>query len=590
MNPISSNTSSADPEIQRQYAERQAAQQPQPVQGPRMVQGNPQQQEEDRDITHAADSDALPSQFRPEAGSDMRVVARSEAAAVTPLPAKPAVPVTFEALKFAAQQADPGEFMRMVEDGADIDAKDSLGKTLLMHAAGGGGVAVVAILLSLGAELRATDKEGYTALMAAGYGGYTEVMGLLFEAGRHIHGENAVFTEKPTEKTGLMYAAGGGGKAIVQKLLSLNVDVNVVDKHGMTALMYAAKHGELDILALLLKHGAHVNLRGMQVKNATVTAIEQENMPVLELLLDYGGEPYDLQGSPPLLVGDMLMHRALLKREVVAPPLTLESLNGISTAVPPELSANRAVHEELAQIFEGLQICSPITIEFNKQLFDSGKQMQALTGTGNPLSQAQKSIAIGGLLASLEGWVKSWTPGLTIYRGKGLSAQAEAKLTALVKLQVEKLVALGEQMEMTLATSLETLMPQCAQYTQVKNGELVVDDVGLMTHLTGQLGLYGPLADQVAAAWFTAVNQRQAVILSSSLFQSAFDEQASESEAGEALLTAFGQALKQIDSVAGGSLLRTSALQGEQAGLYADLMHRQLHMLMQYADQASAAS
>jgi hypothetical protein len=258
--------------------------------------------------------------------------------------------------------------------------------------------------------------------------------------------------------------------------------------------------------------------------------------------------------------------------------------------VLPELSANRAVHEELAQIFEGLQICSPITIEFNKQLFDSGKQMQALTGTGNSLSQAQKSIAIGGLLASLEGWVKSWTPGLTIYRGKGLSAQAEAKLTALVKLQVDKLVALGEQMEMTLATSLETLMPQCAQYTQVKNGELVVDDVGLMTHLTGQLGLYGPLADQVAAAWFTAVNQRQAVILSSSLFRAVFDEQASESEAGQALLTAFGQALKQIDSVAGGSLLRTSDLEGEQAGLYADLMYRQLHMLMHYADQARAAS
>jgi hypothetical protein len=45
MNPTSSNTSSADPDILRQYAEPQAAQQPLPEQGPRMVQRNRQQQD-----------------------------------------------------------------------------------------------------------------------------------------------------------------------------------------------------------------------------------------------------------------------------------------------------------------------------------------------------------------------------------------------------------------------------------------------------------------------------------------------------------------------------------------------------------------
>ncbi len=450
MNLISSNTSSADPEIQRQYAARQAVQQTQPVQGPRMVQGNTKRLEEDRGITHAAEGDAFPSQPWPEAGSDMRVAARSEAVVVTPLPANLAMPVTREglnnairsndletirrlletgsidlyffdaiyelpltvvarygnsdavrlllqagadfkivdwldrmALKSAAQQADPGVFMCMCEYGADIHAKDRLGKTLLMHAAGSGSVAIVAILLSLGADIRAKDKKGETALRAAAIGGHREVRDLLFEAETPIFWGTVIFSAKSREKTGLMYAAGGGSKAIVQKLLSMKVDVNFVDKSDMTALMFAAKNGKLDILALLLQHGALVNLRGTQVKNATVTAIEQGNIPVLERLLNYCGEPYDLQGTPSLLVSDMLMHRALLKREVLAAPLTQESLDSFSAFVLPELSANKAVHEELAQIFETLQICSPITEEFNKQMFDSGKQMQALAGIRN---------------------------------------------------------------------------------------------------------------------------------------------------------------------------------------------------------------
>jgi hypothetical protein len=166
--------------------------------------------------------------------------------------------------------------------------------------------------------------------------------------------------------------------------------------------------------------------------------------------------------------------------------------------------------------------------------------MQALADTGKPLSQAQKSMLIAGLLISLDGWVASWPKeDWTPYKWKYLSAQGEAKLTALVKLQAEKLAVLGEQVEEKLAAGLETLLLQCAQHTQVKNGELVVDEVGLMAHLTGQLGLYGPLADQVAAAWFTTVNQQQPIIMASSLFQSGFDEQASESAAGQALLAAF---------------------------------------------------
>jgi hypothetical protein len=68
MSPYSSNTSSSDPDIQKQYAQQQAEQQraaPNPPVGsphekaPRMVQGNRQQQEAVRDASWVKQSESL---------------------------------------------------------------------------------------------------------------------------------------------------------------------------------------------------------------------------------------------------------------------------------------------------------------------------------------------------------------------------------------------------------------------------------------------------------------------------------------------------------------------------------------------------
>lgn len=734
MSPYSSNTSSSNPNIQQQYAQQQAeqrraaqqqaeqqraAQNPPvgapPEQAPRMVQRNRQQQDavrDEMDIDTGDDDvrapkrkreeagelmegeDRAPKKIRldppPEAGPDVRLVARGDMA--MPVPAIPTAPLTNvniadgsgtsplmsavkigneelftlllrananihaadnegnTALTYAAKKGNvamveqlltlganinaPHNYGKtvlmlaaelghekifnlliekraeihatachretvlmyaikggseaimdtLVSLGADIHARTSYGETVLTHAIGWGRVEMLRLLLALRVNVNTADHAGKSPLMEAASRGNAEMFRLLLDAGAAIHSINN------RGQTVMMHAVVGGNVWMVKTLLDIAATIDAVDRYGRTALMQAAALNKLDILQLLLERGAQVNLRGTHAKNATVTAIEEENMPVLELLLAYGGEPHDMQGAPSPLLGDMRRHRALLKPGFVADTVTLEALYGSSLSSLPHINSNTSVSAELVNIGEAMQICSPIMLLLNEQLHASDKLWQVLAGTGNELSAAQKTSSIAGLLTGLGVWIQSWSPGWNPYQGNNLSTQVEANLVALVKLQVQKLVALGEQMEMTLATSLETLMPQCAEYTQVKNGAPVVEMTGLLAHLTGQLGLYDPLADQVAAAWFTAVNQQQPVITASSLFQSGFDEQASESEAGQVLLAAFGRALKQIDSVAGGSLLRTSALQGQQAGLYADLMFRQLHMLMQFADQASVAS
>lgn len=592
------------------------------------------------------------------------------------------------ALMTAAAAGNVEVFMRLLDEKSAIDAVDESGKTMLMHAVKGGNAAIVRRLLSLGADINITDNDDCTLLQLAAKNGHAEVFASLIEGGATIDvgGSSGIKL--------LMDAIAAGSTSIVEKLLRLKIDVDVADEAGFTPLIKTAMLGEkrIAILDLLLKNGANVNLRGPHelYSSAIDTAISSENIPALEMLLTYGGEPVDNELVPSLLVSDMLQYRMLFKPEIVAITPMVESHYGTSYSLLPDISADYSVRKSLAQICQGLKICSPIMGRVNnllgelssgqsrglpddhpfsdaesgelsvdqpdelsevqsdkladdkqgefsdiqsnelsevqsKELSDirldqlsdelpgeslgaqsgplssvelsefsddqpdpSDELMQALAGAGGPLRHEQKSMVIAGVLALLGGWVKSRPKGWNPYRRQGLSTAGEKKLTALVKLQAKKLAALGERAEEKLAVGLKTLLPKCAQYTQAKNAELVVDESRLMAYLTSQLGLYDQLAKLVAAAWFSAVNEQQDAILSSSLFQSQFDDRALESEAGQALLDAFGRALKEINSVEGRSHLRTPALKGELANLYSDLMLRQLQRLMQYVEQVVA--
>jgi hypothetical protein len=137
-----------------------------------------------------------------------------------------------------------------------------------------------------------------------------------------------------------------------------------------------------------------------------------------------------------------------------------------------------------------------------------------------------------------------------------------------------QLSAMGEAHEATtLAAGLDNLLPLCAQYTRIDPQDgFQIDQKGLCRHLTQQLGLYGVLADLVAAAWFNALMEQKTNMLTD------FND--------PSLLPLFGRQLKLLDAVDGRSLLRAPQQQGLNAGTYADLMYRQLHMLSQYWTQA----
>ena len=93
----------------------------------------------------------------------------------------------------AVRQGDLATLTRLIETGADVDAKDQHGQTGLMVAAHKGHVDLVRLLLSNGAGLDHTAKFHLSALMLAVIYGHTEIVRALVEAGanRSLRGSGA---------------------------------------------------------------------------------------------------------------------------------------------------------------------------------------------------------------------------------------------------------------------------------------------------------------------------------------------------------------------------------------------------------------
>ena len=75
-----------------------------------------------------------------------------------------------DALIFAADQGKPTLIEKIINAGADVNAKDAAGKTALVHAMRNGsevGTEIIKMLIKHGANVNALDNDGYTPLMNA---------------------------------------------------------------------------------------------------------------------------------------------------------------------------------------------------------------------------------------------------------------------------------------------------------------------------------------------------------------------------------------------------------------------------------------
>ncbi len=126
----------------------------------------------------------------------------------------------------------------LLQNGADVDAQDTRGNTVLLWVIKDGKAELAEELIRKGFNVNATNNDGSTALMLA---------------------------------------VGKGNEELVKKLLEKGAKVNAVDSRQISALFYAARHGTPGIVKLLLDAGANASQKDKWGKTALDVAKERKD-------------------------------------------------------------------------------------------------------------------------------------------------------------------------------------------------------------------------------------------------------------------------------------------------------------------------
>jgi uncharacterized protein len=242
---------------------------------------------------------------------------------------------------------DVGELL--LANGADVNARSSMGETPLHAAAAMNKVEFVSVLLAHKADINAMDEKGWTPLHAAAHSNRKETVELLLASGadatiRGKQGQSALdlIAGRPqckaietlllahTPVNDIFLATTLGRIDIVERLLKADpqlintkngfgytplalsasppnvemakfliaehADVNVKGPRGVTPLYLAAGAGSKEIAALLLKNGADINVQD-QVIGTPVWAAFQHNQKDMVKFLATQGADINVKGN-----------------------------------------------------------------------------------------------------------------------------------------------------------------------------------------------------------------------------------------------------------------------------------------------------
>ncbi|KAA1258748.1 Ankyrin repeats (3 copies) [Rubripirellula obstinata] len=152
-----------------------------------------------------------------------------------------------DAFRYAAHDGNLDLVRSAIQSGTDVNVADpTAGYTALLMAAYNGHANVVKFLLENDADVDARDREGKTPLMHACTNSSVETVRLLIDGGADIN-----VTESTEGFTPLMTAAALGQTEIVKLLLERSADKGVVDQDGDTAISHAQNSQHDEIVELL---------------------------------------------------------------------------------------------------------------------------------------------------------------------------------------------------------------------------------------------------------------------------------------------------------------------------------------------------
>lgn len=242
-------------------------------------------------------------------------------------------------LHFAAGFGRRDVVEHLLENGANVHAKDDGGLIPLHNACSFGHAEVVQLLLKHGADPNARDNWNYTPLHEAAIKGKVDVCIVLLQHGadagiRNTDGKIPLDLADPSTRavltgdyrkdellesarsgneekllslltsinvnchasdgrksTPLHLAAGYNRVRIVQLLLQHGADVHAKDKGGLVPLHNACSYGHFEVTEMLIKAGANVNAMDLWQFTPLHEAASKSRAEVCSLLLAHGADP-----------------------------------------------------------------------------------------------------------------------------------------------------------------------------------------------------------------------------------------------------------------------------------------------------------
>jgi hypothetical protein len=175
---------------------------------------------------------------------------------------------SFDDVLVAVRNGKLREVASFLAKGADPEATDTDGNTLLMLAVRERDAAMTDLLLRARAKVNARNLRDETPLMLAAWSRCEPCVEMLLE-------RDALIDNPAAPWTPLHYAAHQGDARIVARLLQAGARVDARSANGTTPLMMGAMSGVPDVAKALMKAGADPKLRNLNQDRAEDLALKR---------------------------------------------------------------------------------------------------------------------------------------------------------------------------------------------------------------------------------------------------------------------------------------------------------------------------
>lgn len=195
-----------------------------------------------------------------------------------------------EQLIQAAERKELETIKRLIDEGVDINIKDSDGRTATMIATYNNDVTTAKVLIEAGADVNIQDDMKNNPFLYAGAEGYIDILKLTIKAGADPSITNRY------GGTALIPASEHGYVDVIKELLTnTDTDVNHVNDLGWTALLEAIILNDGDekqqqTVQLLIDYGADVNIPDKNNVTPLQHAREEGFKEIEQILLKAGAK------------------------------------------------------------------------------------------------------------------------------------------------------------------------------------------------------------------------------------------------------------------------------------------------------------